>query len=106
MATWYDLGTTVAGEVSMEMLPVNYYFNIAHAFTSQQKNQSVGVTQNVSFQTGKVHSASGTSTQYYSGSWHPFTQDMELLPGTYPFTFTGFPQTNYTISGGITNSIH
>jgi len=103
---WYDLGTTVAGEVSMEMLPVNYYFNIAHAFTSQQKNQSVGVTQNVSFQTGKVHSASGTSTQYYSGSWHPFTQDMELLPGTYPFTFTGFPQTNYTISGGITNSIH
>jgi hypothetical protein len=103
---WHDLGTTVAGEASMELLPLSYPFNITHAFATQQKDQNIGTSQIVVFQTGKVHSDSGTSTQYYIGGWHPFAQDMELLPGFYPFTFTGFPQTNYTITAGVTNYIH
>jgi hypothetical protein len=103
---WHDLGTTVAGEASMELLPVTYPFDITHAFTRQQKDQNTGTNATVVFQTGKVHSDSANCTQYYTNGWHPFTQDLELLPGNFAFQFTGFPQTNYTITAGTENHIH
>jgi hypothetical protein len=104
---WHDLGTTAAGKASMELLPISYSFNITHAFATQQKDQNTGTNATVVYQTGKVRSDSATCTQYCANGWHPFTQDIELLPGTYPFLFTGgFPQTNFTVMTATENHIH
>jgi len=72
----------------------------------QEKPQNVATNATVSFQTGRVHSDSVTCTQYYANGWKAFTQDMELLPGSYAFQFSGWPQTPYAISGATVNHIH
>jgi len=96
-------GTTTT---TMELLPMTYSFKVSYGGTHMDKNFNIAKNLNVIFQTGSVHSDSGTCTQYYAGGWKTFTQDMELLPGNYSFKFTGFPQKNYKISAGTVNHIH
>jgi len=103
---WNTFGTSPT-TTTMELLPVSYSFRVSYAGASQQKSQNVGADPNVVFQTGQVHSDSGTCTDYYASGWKAFTQDMELLPVNYAFRFSdGFPQTSYTIAAGTTTNIH
>lgn len=99
----FGSGTTTT---AMELLPVTYSFRVSYGGAQISKSINIATTANVVFQTGSVHSDSGTCTQYYAGGWRPFTQDMELLPVAYPFRFTGWPQKTYTLTSGIVNHIH
>jgi len=103
--TWVDQGfTDASGEFKLQMFPGSYKFEATVNSTSQQITQNIATP--VVFQTGSVHSDSGTCTQYSTGSWRPFVQDMQLLPGNYTFTFTGFPNTVYPVTAGTVNHIH
>ena len=106
---WHTIGDTSGGQVHVEMLSGSYAFAMVLLGTREQKDGiAVGTSPTtVTFTAGQVHSDTGTATQYYAGSWRPFTQDMQLLAGTYPFRFNdGTPQTDVTLSGGIVNTIH
>ena len=107
--TWnkFGSGTTSGGQVTMELLPGNYAFHLTYGNATNQIWQDIGVNPTVVFQTGQVSSSSGTCTQYYTGCWNTFTQDMELLPGNYTFHFSdGYHDTSYSITAGIVNNIH
>jgi hypothetical protein len=104
---WRDIGSTSGGQVTKEMLPGSYTFSMNYAFARQEKSQNVTANPIVVFQTGQVHSDSGSCTQYYAGGWRAFIQDMELLPAIYTFRFNdGVPDTPYTIITGTVNPIH
>jgi hypothetical protein len=115
---WKSFGTTGSGgTVSMALPPGSYIFQITYAGASQQKSQNVGTNPNVVFQTVQVHSDSGKCVRYiqvttaptrYPGSgWQTFTQDMELLPGTYTFRFSDKTKdTSYTLVLGAIKHIH
>lgn len=105
--SWRTIGNTVNGDVSVEMLPGSYSFAMTYLGTRQQLNsQSIdGAESTVTFQTGKVVSDSGTATKYYAGRWLPFTDGMELLPGTYTFSFSGAPNKSFALLGGVENHI-
>lgn len=104
--SWIPVGTTDAsGNVTFEVFPGTYKFSMAYNAGTQELTQDIATP--VVFQTGAVHSDSGAATQYAQGSWQPFTQDVELLPGSWHFTFSdGTPVTYYTIAGGTVNHIH
>jgi hypothetical protein len=108
----FGSGTTPA---SMELLSSTYTFQISYAGASQQISQNVATSPSVVFKTilvtVKIQSSTTTelsgSAQYYAGGWKTFTQDMELLPGTYTFRFSdGTANTSYTIVAGAGMHIH
>jgi hypothetical protein len=115
---WKSFGTTGSdGTVSMALSPGTYIFRISYAGGSQEKSQDVASDPNVVFQTVQVHSDSGKCTSYiqvakvptrYTGAgWQTFSQDMELLPGTYMFRFSdGTANTSYTLVVGAVMHIH
>ncbi len=105
---WRDFGVTAGGQASRELLPLTYSFAMTYAFGRQQLNgQDVNANPTVTFQTGHVHSDSGTAVQYYAGGWRSFVQDMQLLPASYTFHFNdGSPNQAYPVVGGMMNAIH
>jgi hypothetical protein len=104
--SWRPFGTTAAGQVSLEMLPVSYTFRMTYAGGVQDRTQNMGTSATVGFVTALVHSVSGTCIRYYAGAWRTFIQDSELLPASYPFRFNdGTPDTTSLVVGGV-NQIH
>jgi hypothetical protein len=103
--SWRPFGVTAGGQASLELLPVAYTFRMTFAGGVQDKAQTAASGTVVGFATAPVHSDSGTCTGYYAGAWRSFFQDMELLPTTYVFRFTGSPDTPYTVTTGLTNHI-
>jgi flagellar hook assembly protein FlgD len=102
---WHTIGDTSGGQIQTEMLPGSYSFAMTY-LGSRQQLDGQNVANPIVFQTGQVLSGSGTAKQYYAGGWKNFTQGMELLPGTYAFSFTGHAQTSYTVTKGTTTTIY
>ena len=98
----FGSGTTTT---TMELLPVSYSFAVNFAGGRVETSQNVSGASEVVFRTGQVHSNSGTCTQYYASGWQTFLQDMELLPGTYPFKYPAPPDKSFPISAGVVNTI-
>jgi hypothetical protein len=105
---WKSFGTTGSdGTAKMALAAGTYTFQVTYGGRSQQKRQDVGTNPNVVFQTVQVHSDSGKCTGYNAGGWKTFTQDMQLLPGTYTFRFSdGTKDTSYTLVVGAVKHIH
>jgi hypothetical protein len=105
--TWVHHGyTDENGEFKLEVFGgKSYKFRMTYNYGSNEITQDIDTP--VVFQTGAVYSDSGTATHYARGSWQPFVQGIELLPGSWHFMFNdGTPITYYTIDAGITNYIH
>jgi len=106
---WRTIGNTSGGTVVVQMLPGSYSFAMTYLGTRHQLNGQVisGNTDTVTFQTGSVHSGTNTAVSYYASGWRPFTQDMELLPGSYTFDFSdATPNAVIPLSAGVVNNIH
>ena len=114
-ASYYAGGWHTMVDAQAEMLPGSYSFAATYNGTRDQKtytviepnpNNNANATQSVLFKTGQVHSDGGTATAYYAGGWHTFTNDSELLPGTYTFSFSDRGNLAEPITAGIVNHIH
>ena len=105
---WKSFGTTGSdGTARMALAAGTYTFQITYAGASQQVSQNVAANAKVIFKTVQVHSDSGKCTSYFAGGWKTFTQDMELLPGTYKFHFSDKTKdTSYTLVVGAIKHIH
>ncbi len=104
---WRDFGNTVNGIARKELLGLQYPFSMSYAFVSNQITQDINTNPIVVFQTGLVHSESGSAIKYYSGGWRTFYQDMQILSGSLQFGFNdGTPNTVYNLNSGVVNLIH
>jgi hypothetical protein len=104
---WKTIGTTGGGEVHKQLLPASYTFAMKYEGGRVQKQQDISADPNVVFQTGAVISDSATCTQYYASGWRPFTQAMQILPGSYTFKFSeGLPaQETFAVLAAVDNHI-
>ena len=104
--SWHALGTTGPdGTFAVELVPGSYSFRATWLGATETVSASVTDGSVVTFATGRVHSDSGTATAFSTGSWHTFSQDMELLPGSYTFRFSVGANAAYSIAGGAINHI-
>ena len=105
--TWNNFGTLGQTTDSMELLPGNYCFKVTYAGASQQKWQNVGLDPNVVFTTTGVTFHFSGDISYYTGVWNTFTKPtMELLQGTYIFSFGGSEQPSKQVSLSITGTTY
>ncbi len=89
------------GELKLEMFPGTYKFKMVYNHSSQTKWQDISTT--VVFQTGMVHWTGERPKPVKAsigGTWVTFTQDMELLPGTYKFVFEDGSSQEVTVTAG------
>lgn len=105
----WDTNKAVTGPSGVVTIPIfagaSPKFRANYGGTSQTITQSI-VTPFV-FQTGAVHSDSGSCVKWANGSWKTFVQDMEIFPGSYKFVFNdATPTTVYAIAAGVVNTIH
>jgi hypothetical protein len=102
--TWQSLGTTNAsGTVASELLGLSTTFRISHVGQAQQKTQNTATTPNVVFQTGRVLQGTGPRVlAWFSSAWHPFTNGVELLPGSVTFDFDTGPNQAHVVVAGAT----
>ena len=97
------------GELRLEIfLPGTYKFRVTYSHTSQTKWAYItSISPEVVFQTGMVHWTGVYPKPIKAslgGTWVAFTQDMELLPGTYKFVFEdGSTQWVTVTAGEVTN---
>ena len=107
---WKTIGTTPGKGELVYNFPESlgtYNFRCTYAGASQAKSQNIATNPIVVFQTGTVHSDSGSCTNYYAGDWKTFSQDLQLLPGTYNFRFKkGTADKNYSILANTINHVH
>ncbi len=99
---WHDMGTTDAnGNASAEMLPGSYSFAVTYQGTRNQQNSvDITATNPLVFNTTAVTLYYYGNVKYYAKGWHTFTKPtMDLLPGTYWFSFDNKHKTQLTISG-------
>lgn len=100
---WKSFGDVTGGEVSKELLPGSYTFNMGYEGTSMNKEQHIGTNPVIAFQTvnAKVqvknnlgYPLNGGEIAYYAGGWKTFGSNLngetskELLPGSYTFALT------------------
>jgi hypothetical protein len=100
---WKDFGVAESGEVSKELLPLEYSFRMSYAGASVDKKQNIGVDSVVDFQTvnttvqlkdSQGNLLDGGIVKYYASGWKDFGTatngevTKELLPVEYSFRMT------------------
>jgi hypothetical protein len=108
-SSWKTLGTTTNGIASKELLPGRYTFRMTNASATLDKQQDIGASPVVLFQTVNVavqlKNSQGAlidqgTVQYYFSSWNNLgttsngVAAKELLPGNYTFRMTYAAATN------------